>query len=54
MKYSIGDKVTIKSTGQIVNIISIGVEVGSQILTLSRNNEIVWNGNFRKIFSAST
>jgi len=47
MTYQIGDTVRIKSLNIVANIISISIEVGSQILTLSKGNEIIWNDNFR-------
>ena len=46
-KFELGEQVKIKSTGEIAKIISIDIQFGSQILTLSNNKQIVWNGSFR-------
>ena len=41
-----GDKVRIKSSGIIATITCVSIEVGSKILSLSKDGEKVWNGNF--------
>ena len=42
----LGSKVRIKSSGIIATINCIGVEMGSCILSLSKDGLQLWNGNF--------
>ena len=42
----LGSKVRIKSSGIIATINCISVEMGSNILSLSKDGQKIWNGNF--------
>lgn len=42
----LGGKVRIKSSGIIATINCISVEMGSNILSLSKDGQKIWNGNF--------